>query len=115
LLREDFAIEDRRPALRSAGRGRAAFIASSKAIGSVNRMDVTPLATRGERLSLASVEMAGVQDGGVFEVPFLVVFEIDEAGLGIGLIAFDPADIDAAFEELDHRFAAGEGAGVPAN
>jgi hypothetical protein len=43
-------------------------------------------------------------------VEFLHVMEVSHSGLAQDIISFDPNDIDAAFEELDARYLAGEAA-----
>jgi hypothetical protein len=73
------------------------------------------LATRGERLALARVLDRGHpevgRDGpGPFEIEFLQILEIDAAGRIERSIVFDPSDLDAAYAEIDRRYADGEGA-----
>ena len=69
-----------------------------------NNVTSTAIATRGERLVLSRVRAAA------FQTEVLNVIEIDAAeriGAGVG---FDVDDIDAAFQELDARYLAGEAA-----
>src|SRR5262249_49818426 len=67
------------------------------------------LGTRGDRLALfhghwiASNELVGPS-----ELDWLSLLEVDERGDPAVLIEFDPGDLDAAYDELDARFAAGE-------
>ena len=69
------------------------------------------IAVRGARLVLSRVRMSG-HDSGVeaFHTEVLRIHEIDADERIVARIAFDPGDIDAAFEELDARYLAGEGA-----
>jgi hypothetical protein len=68
------------------------------------------LATRGQRLLLARASFEGT-DGSVgpSEIEWLMVTEVDERGDRLAMVMFDPADFDAAYAELDERYAAGEG------
>src|SRR5262249_977343 len=70
------------------------------------------LATRGDRLALLRdrFELAD-GDVGPSETQSLVVTESDERGDHcVAAVAFDPDDLDAAYAELDTRYAAGEAA-----
>jgi class 3 adenylate cyclase/tetratricopeptide (TPR) repeat protein len=80
--------------------------------------EMTPVATRGERLALSRLLFAGNVDaeGGALAIDYLVVDEVDADGLSIAVVLFDPDDLDAAYAELDARYEAGEAAtlgGVP--
>ncbi len=69
------------------------------------------LATRGERLALFRMHLrGGDQLVGPSEVEWVQVIETDEEGARIAGIAFAPEDLDAAYAELDARYAAGEAA-----
>jgi ketosteroid isomerase-like protein len=69
------------------------------------------LATRGDRLALNRVLFeASDRNVGPIEVEFLQVVEVDEHGDWVAIVAFDPDDLDAAYDELDDRYAAGEAA-----
>jgi hypothetical protein len=84
-------------------------------IQGVEEIDLSPIATRGDRVCLVRVCFAGTVDGGgPFEVEVLEVFEVDEADRIAAEVVFDTANLDAAFDELDARFAAGEAASAPA-
>lgn len=111
IYHEGAVWEDRRPGLQSSFTGREQFVKLSRAVGRVTEVDSELLATRGESLSLTGGVWTG-QDagGGRFEVETLRLFEIDETGLGRRVVVFAPDDEDAAFAELDHRFAEGEAA-----
>jgi SnoaL-like domain len=69
------------------------------------------LATRGLRLALVR-ERFELADGdvGPSETESLLVVECDERGGCVGLVAFDPDALDAAYAELDRRHAGGEAA-----
>jgi hypothetical protein len=64
-------------------------------------------ATRGDRLALMSVRLEGSEAAsGPSEVEFLQVIEVDERGVRVAAVGFDPDDLDAGFAELDLRYAA---------
>jgi SnoaL-like protein len=69
------------------------------------------LATRGQRLALywSRFELAD-GDVGPSETESLGLTETDERGDVVALVMFDPNDLDAAYAELDARYAAGEAA-----
>jgi ketosteroid isomerase-like protein len=69
------------------------------------------LATRGDRLALFRLRLSGtLDDSGPSEVDLLQLVEIDASGLRSAAIAFAPEDLDAAYAELDARYAAAEAA-----
>jgi hypothetical protein len=110
LLSPDVVAEDHR---RVVGRGRVpgreASMASFKTIAEVGarRVDVRRLASRGPRLELHHALFRGSEGE---EVAALTVFEFDAAGLLRSYDVFDEDDLDAAYDELDARYMAGEGA-----
>jgi len=69
------------------------------------------LATRGDRLALGRgfTEMSD-DSSGPSEIEWLTIVEVDEAGRRVAGVLFDPGDLDAAYAELDERYAAGEAA-----
>jgi hypothetical protein len=72
------------------------------------------LATRGNRLALSRDYWQGAtEDVGPSEIEFLSVVEVDEHGDVLVHVALDPDDLDAAYAELDDRYAAGEAAAYP--
>jgi class 3 adenylate cyclase/tetratricopeptide (TPR) repeat protein len=72
------------------------------------------LATRGDRLALFRMCVRATEPGsGPSEVAFLQIFEVDALGRIAAGFGFDPDDLDAAYAELDHRYAAGEAAPYP--
>src|SRR5262249_45385831 len=69
------------------------------------------LGTRGDRLALFHGHWAASNDlVGPSELDWLSLLEVDERGDPAALIEFEPRDLEAAYAELDARFAAGEGA-----
>ena len=75
-----------------------------------SRWEMSPLATRGERLALSRLLFEGNVDagGGALAIDFLVVDEVDAGGLSTAVVLFDADNLDAAFTELDARYEAGE-------
>ena len=76
-------------------------------------MDV--LATRGNALVMVrAMVRVGRQDTGDWsgpsELEFIGVIEVDDGGNNIAMVQFDADDLDAAYAELDARYAAGEAA-----
>ena len=75
------------------------------------RQEVEPIAIRGSRLSLTRERYRDVDDPDrPIVVELLRVLEVGDDGLAHDTVSFDPDDIDAAFEELDARYLAGEAA-----
>jgi len=67
------------------------------------------LAARGDRLALVRVLWQGAHgDVGLSEIEYLVVHEFDDRGDCVAVVGFDPDALDAAYAELDRRYAAGE-------
>jgi class 3 adenylate cyclase len=105
-------FEDRRRMLRSEG-GYDDFVAQYRLLFDQpeSRWTEPLLATRGERLSLHRVlfEAEAPEGGGPLAFDeHLALIEVDAEGRQIGVVAFDLADEDAAWGELDRRFEAGE-------
>ena len=113
LITEDFSIEDRRPTVNAGIRhGRDAGIKEQRAVADVGFTDVarTVLATRGEYLALVRAHYTGSDEGPEpFEISVLHIVEIAHERV-TGVVTFHTGDIDAAFEELDARYLAGEAA-----
>ncbi|MHB8463264.1 MAG: nuclear transport factor 2 family protein, partial [Acidimicrobiales bacterium] len=88
--------------------GRDGVVAAWQGIAAIGATDVelTLMATRGDHLALART----VYRGAAGEVEAVSVLEFDAAGRWVLMVAFDVADLDAAFDELDARYAAGEAA-----
>jgi class 3 adenylate cyclase/ketosteroid isomerase-like protein len=69
------------------------------------------LATRGDRLGLARVSWEGSDLViGPSEIDWLLLIEVDARGDHRAVVTFDLDALDAAYAELDARYAAGEGA-----
>ena len=90
-----------------------AFLAGLRIIFDMrdSRWESHLLATRGERLALFRLLTAVEDDeAGPSEVDSIGMVEVDAGGRCVLHMIFDPGDLDVAHEELDRRFAAGEGA-----
>ncbi|MEV0668989.1 BTAD domain-containing putative transcriptional regulator [Mycobacterium sp. NPDC050441] len=109
LFADQLWVDDRRRGLRRESTDRATEVANIRAVAELGIVNIstTPLAVRGNRLCLNHVILRGRE---AFGAEALVVTEVDEDESITTLISFDPDDIDAAFEELDTRYAAGEAA-----
>jgi tetratricopeptide (TPR) repeat protein len=112
MLADNFSQDDRRRVV-GAGlrRGRDAQLADAQAFADigVKESTATIIATRGERLVLCrSCIYREDQQAGEIRIEFLSVIEIAADERILARIAFDPDDFDAAFEELDRRYLAGE-------
>ena len=114
VLADDISSDDRRPMVGAGVRhGRDAEIANLRAIADIGITSVTStvIATRGERLALSRDRFSRRdQEPEAFPVEVLAVVEINADNCIAAGVAFEPDDIEAAFEELDARFLAGEGA-----
>ncbi|OBH49958.1 hypothetical protein A5686_14895 [Mycobacterium sp. E2479] len=113
-MADDFSNDDRRRVVGSGIRyGRDAEIADMRAIADLSLTNVTstPLATRGDGLCLVRLRFSGRREGPeAYIIEFLSVVEIDADERVVGVVSFDLDNIDAAFEELDARYLAGEAA-----
>jgi hypothetical protein len=114
ILADDFFSEDRRPVVGVGIRhGRDVEIASIRAGADLGGTNMTSpvIATRGARLILTRTHHSGRdQVPEAFRIDVLAIVEIDADNRIAARIVFDPDDIDAAFEELDARYIAGEAA-----
>lgn len=113
ILAPDSFVDDRRRVVNVGfWDGRDAVMANMHALADgLAQVSLSVIATRGERLSLARVRSFNPdsrQEG--FAVELLGIAEIDTDGRIAAHIFFDADDIDAAFEELDGRYLAGEAA-----
>ncbi len=115
LLPAEFRYLDRRPMARLE-LDRHGYVQFIRQLGDMSSVRIAGeiLATRGERLALGrlQVDVAG-GDVGPSEVEFLDVVETNERGETVARVRFDPTDLDAAYAELDARYAAGEAAAHP--
>ncbi|MDQ1448494.1 MAG: hypothetical protein QOC79_1465, partial [Actinomycetota bacterium] len=113
LLVDDIVIDDRRRVV-NAGirRGRDVYIADNQAAVEVGADTISSsvIATRGKRLALARVRSVNRGMSGEVGAEMLGLAEIDADERMVAGVIFDLEDIDAAFEELDARYLAGEGA-----
>jgi ketosteroid isomerase-like protein len=115
LLAPEFRNVDHRPMLRS-DLDRQQFVASFRPRldgSSRNDSRSAQLATRGDRLVLMRIcaEFVELEKGtGPSEIEFLQIWEVDTRRRIVGGVGFDLADLDAAYEELDARYLAGEAA-----
>lgn len=113
LLAEDVCSYDRRSII-NAGirRGRDAEMTNWRATASVwSRQDASLIATRGERLALFNAAFASRnQSPEAFSAAALCVVEIDDDDRIARIGIVEAGDIDAAFEELETRYLAGEAA-----
>jgi hypothetical protein len=114
LSSADGRYDDRRKGLRDVLQGparRKAVDTMFETFPSSWRMEVEPIAIRGARLSLIDETYRDTDDG---DRPTLVellrVIEVNDSGLLHDTVSFDHDDMDAAFEELDARYLAGEAA-----
>ena len=115
MLGDDPCTEDRRRVVNSGIRhGRDAVLAEISALIDVGLKDVASdvIATRGARLALSRARYSGSDERPeeAFHSDLLDLVEIDADERVAAIVAFDPGDIDAAFEELDARYLAGEAA-----
>lgn len=113
ILAPDSFVDDRRRVVNVGfWDGRDAVMAKMRALAEgLAQVSLTVIATRGKRLSLARVRSFNPdsrREG--FAVELLGIAEIDTDGRIAAHVFFDADDIDAAFEELDARYLAGEAA-----
>ncbi len=113
LLADDVASDDRR-AILNAGirRGRDAEMANWRATSDLwSTLVRSTIATRGERLGFYRFAFASqYQPSDAFSAAALAIVEINEDNRISWIVVFDLDDVDAAFEELDSRYLAGEAA-----
>ncbi len=114
LTAADVRYEDRRKGLRDIVEGPARRNAVRAMFGTVPsswHMGVQPIAIRGSRLSLVRECYSDADDADrPITAELLHVIEVGDGDLIHGVVSFDPEDINAAFEELDSRYLAGEAA-----
>lgn len=110
LLTDDFVRLDRRTGVAAPdAHGPEEWVAALDAWFDVGmeRLSIEPLAVRGQQLVLARIALSNAE-GAV--VPFLGVWETDGSGLFVRAVHFDDAALAEALDELDERYATGEGA-----
>ena len=111
-LTDDFLSEDRRRVVNSGvRRGREVEIANVQSIADIGISTIksTAIATRGDHLVLARHDFS-VSDWPDAGQNVIYVVETNGDNRLSAHVVFDPDDIDAAFEELDARYLAGEAA-----
>jgi hypothetical protein len=111
---DNFSSDDRRRVVGAGVRhGRDAEVADLRSIADIGNTNVTstPVATRGERLVLTHGRLLFRDEGSeAFFSESLSIVEVNADERIVALVSFDPDDIDAAVEELDARYLAGEAA-----
>ncbi|WP_231972758.1 BTAD domain-containing putative transcriptional regulator [Mycobacterium sp. E3305] len=113
MLADDVANDDRRRTV-NAGirRGRDSDVANMRSLSEIGVTHVTSIiiATRGERLLLRRTRFSLDEGPEDFNVELLCIVELDAENRIATRILFDLDELDAAFEELDARYLAGEAA-----
>lgn len=112
-LAENVTHDDRRSVVNGGmQRGRDAVLANMRAIEQVGvtNIESSVVATRGERVALGRYRVSGGAGPEAFGTSVLIVAEVDAEGRFAAGVAFDADDSDAAFEELDARYLAGDAA-----
>jgi hypothetical protein len=115
-LAQDFAdnycLDDRRVVNAGVMHGRGAGVDNTRVaaeVGLLTKTASTIIASRGERLTLERFHASGA-DRESIQNEALNIVEIDADERVAAVVMFDLDDIDAAFEELDARYLAGEAA-----
>jgi hypothetical protein len=114
ILADAHYNDDRRRVVNGGIRhGRDLDIANMRAAADLGATNVTStvIATRGEGLTLRRARYSGRDPRPeAFHTEVLYIVEIDADERILAFVLFDLNDIDAAFEELDARYGAGEAA-----
>ena len=114
IAADDILIDDRRRVVNAGVQhGRDALIADMQAIAEIEAVNITStvIATRGERLALTRVRSSNQSlQPEEISAEVLSLIEIGADNRTVARVGFDLDDIDAAFEELDARYLAGEAA-----
>jgi len=107
LCSPSFKWEDRRPLVGLSGDVELMIASARERLASGARHQRREiLGTAGDRIAIGRVLWAGGPADGRFEVEFLTVHEVDEAGLCTAMIFLDPDDLGAAQREAASRCAA---------
>src|ERR1700733_7212619 len=109
ILADESFIDDRRPVV-NAGLwdGRDVVIANLRAVADAAASITSVIAARGERLALSRIRSSNRDPRqGEFAVEMLNIVEIDTDGRVAAHVEYDVDEMDAAFAELDARYAAG--------
>jgi class 3 adenylate cyclase len=108
-IRDDFSFEDRGGRALTSG-GAVEWLGTQTFFFSQGgRPSRELIGTRGDRIMIERVEWTGE-----FELDLVAVAEVDAEGGLRAVVRFDADDLDAAFEEAEMRFLAGEAAGLEA-
>ncbi|MCV7397978.1 AAA family ATPase [Mycobacterium paraseoulense] len=113
ILADDSLVEDRRRVVNvGVWDGRDAVMANMRALAEgLVQVTLTVIATRGERLALIRIRsFEPDSQRGEFVIELLGIAETDTDGQIAAHVFFDVDDADAAFDELDARYVAGEAA-----
>ena len=114
ILAGDVSSDDRRRVVNAGLRtGRDAVIAEISGFAEIGVTAVASdiIATRGRHLSLSRIRsFVGSQPVDAFQAEAIHVIEIDADERISAIVVFDVEDIEAAFQELDARYLAGEAA-----
>ena len=112
IFAADYSHDDRRRVVNAGTRqGRSLALEDLRAAAGVGftNMTSTVIATRGDRLILAQLRTSG-RDPEAVALDILQVVEVDADERIASAVSFDPDDFDAALNELDARYLAGEAA-----
>ncbi len=110
ILTDETLVEDRRQVVSAPlMRGRGDQIANLQTMADLGLTDIssTVIAVRGERLALGHTRYSVTDD---FHTDVLDLVEVDTEDHLVAYVAFDPENFDAAFEELEARYIAGNAA-----
>ena len=112
LTAEIFTDDRRRVVNAGIEHGRDAQIANMRSLAEIGAsITVTVMATRGQRLLLSRFRSLNRDlRHGEFDAEMLSIIEVDDDNRMAAGLLFDLDDIDAALEELDARYLAGEAA-----
>ena len=114
LLTDDTSTDDRRRVVNAGIRqGRDVEIASMRSVADIGVTNATSvvIAVRGRRLALSRTRFSGRDQGPeAFLAEMIDIVEINADERIVARVAFDVDDIEAAFEELEARYLAGEAA-----
>jgi hypothetical protein len=107
-----FRSIDRRRLVRLPELDRDGYAAANRQlVGMTTGFSTELIATRGERLAMMRIVWQGADWSiGPSELESLAVVEVDGHGDVVAIVEFAPEDLDAAYAELDERYAAGEAA-----
>lgn len=112
LLTDGTYTDDRRRAVNGGiQRGLTAELENMRTAAGLGVVEAktVPIAVRGQRLALSRTRFTGRDRGpGAFHSDLLGIVEVDDDQRIVARVIFDTDDFDAAFAELDAKYAAGE-------